>query len=120
MLYCLRTIKLNWLPTTPFLAYMHGTCLKVGKHFVRTQYNVLVFLIVCAKGMRVPIELSEDCYCDRSVQIPNGYTIDGTKFLKLKVFFNQFTNVICWLDYLRIGTQALFEMEPSVNRAIRK
>ena len=26
--------------------------------------------------MEVPIELSEDCYCDLSVPIPNGYTTD--------------------------------------------
>ena len=42
-------IKLNWLPTTPFLVYMHGTWLAFGKPSVRKQYNVLVFLINFAK-----------------------------------------------------------------------
>ena len=32
-------IKLNWLPMTPFLVYMHGTRLTFGKPFVRKQYN---------------------------------------------------------------------------------
>ena len=36
-------IKLNWLPMTPFLVYMHGTHLTFRKPFVRKQYNVLVF-----------------------------------------------------------------------------
>ena len=71
MLYCLRAIKLNLLPTTPFLVYMHGTHLTFGK-----QYNVLVFFIVSTKSVEVPIGLSEYCYCDINVPIPNGYTID--------------------------------------------
>ena len=33
-------IKLNWLPMTPFLVYMHGTRLTFEKPFVRKQYNV--------------------------------------------------------------------------------
>ena len=37
MLYCLRAIKLNCLPTTPFLVYMHGTHLTFRKLFVRKQ-----------------------------------------------------------------------------------
>ena len=56
---------------------MHGTRSTFGKPFVRKQYNGLVFLI--ASAMEVPIELSEDCYCDLSVPIPNGYT-KGQKF----------------------------------------
>ena len=51
ILYCLRVIKLNLLPTY---------C---------KQYDVLVFLIVNEKSVEVPIELSEDCYCDLSVPI---------------------------------------------------
>ena len=78
----LRAIKLNWLPTTPFLVYMHGTCLPIGKPFIRKQYDVLVFLINCAKSMEVPIELAEDYYCDLSVPIPNRCTIQI--FAKLK------------------------------------
>ena len=54
---------------------MHGTRLTFGKPFARKQYNVLVFLIVSAKSMEVPIELSENCYCDPSVPIRKGYTI---------------------------------------------
>ena len=46
MLHCFRAIKLNLLPTTPFLflVYMDGTRLTFGKLFVRKQYNILVFL----------------------------------------------------------------------------
>ena len=36
-------IKLNWLPVTSFLVYMHGTRLTFGKNIVRKQYNVMVF-----------------------------------------------------------------------------
>ena len=49
-------IKLNWLPMTPFLVYMHGKSLTFGKPFVRKQYNVLIFLIVSVKSIEVPIE----------------------------------------------------------------
>ena len=45
---------------------MHGTCLTFGKPFVRKQYKVLVFLIVSAESVEVPIELSEDCCCNLS------------------------------------------------------
>ena len=69
---------LNLLPTTPSLAYMHGTRLTFGKSSVRKQYNVLVFLVASAKCVEVPIEISEDCYCDLSVPIPIGHTIVGT------------------------------------------
>ena len=54
---------------------MHDKRLTFGKLFVRKQYNVLVFLIISAKSVEVPTELSEDCYCDLSVQIANGYLI---------------------------------------------
>ena len=46
MLYCLRAIKLNLLPTTPFVVYMHDTHLTFGKLFVRKQDNVLVFILL--------------------------------------------------------------------------
>ena len=43
-------IKFNWLPMTPFLVYMYGTCLTFGKPFVRKPYNVSVFFSrFCAK-----------------------------------------------------------------------
>ena len=51
----------------PLLVYMHDTRLKFGKTFVRKQYNVLVFLIVSAKSVKVPVELSEDCDFDPNV-----------------------------------------------------
>ena len=61
--YCLRSIKLNWLPMTPFLVYMHAKRLTFGKPFVRKEYNVLViFNRFCEKrgsADRIP---SEDCY----------------------------------------------------------
>ena len=41
----------------------------------KTVCNLLVFLIVSTKSMEVLIELAEDCYCDLSVPISNGYTI---------------------------------------------
>ena len=41
MLYCSRAIRLNLLPTTPFLVYTFATRLTFGKPFVRKQYNVL-------------------------------------------------------------------------------
>ena len=59
----------------PFLVYMHGTHLKSGKPFVQKQYSVLVFLVVSVKSVELLVELSEDCYCDLSVPIPNGHTI---------------------------------------------
>ena len=60
---------------------MHGTRLTFRKAFVRKQYilNVLVFSIVSAKSVEVPIELSEDCYCDLSVPIQDEYTITEIK-----------------------------------------
>ena len=79
MLYCLRAIRLNFFPTTPFLVYMHGSGLTFGSPFVRKQYNVLVSLIISAKSLEVPIELSDYCCCDLSVPIPNGYTTPLTK-----------------------------------------
>ena len=64
MFYCLRAIELNLLPTTPFLVHMHGTRLTFGKLFARKLCNVSVFFIISAKSVKVPIELSEDCYSD--------------------------------------------------------
>ena len=52
-LYCLRAIKLNLWPTTPFLAYMHVTSLTFGKPFVRKHYHVLVFWIVPVKSVEI-------------------------------------------------------------------
>ena len=46
----------------------------IWKTFCQKKYNVLIFLIVSAKSMEVLIELSEDCYCNPSVQIPNEQT----------------------------------------------
>ena len=66
-------IKLNWLPMTPFLVHMPGTCLTFGNHL--SGNNILVFLINCAKSVKVSIELSEDCYCNLSVSIPNEQTL---------------------------------------------
>ena len=60
---------------------MHGTGLSFGKPFVRKQYNVSVFLIVPTKSVEVPTELSEDCYSDLSVPIPNGNTIESQEIL---------------------------------------
>ena len=60
---------------TPFPVYMHGRHLTFGKPCARKQDKVLAFLIVSAKNMEVPIELSEDYCCDLSVPIPNGYSI---------------------------------------------
>ena len=54
---------------------MDATRLTFGKPFVKKQYNVLVFLIVSARGVEVPVGLSEDCYFDLSVPIPNGCTL---------------------------------------------
>ena len=65
----------NWLPMTPFLVYMQGMHLTFGKPFLRKQYNVLVFLTVSAKSVEVPTELSEDCYCNLSVPVPNEQTL---------------------------------------------
>ena len=65
----------NWLPMTPFLVYIHGTHLTFGKTFLRKQYNVLVSLTVSVKGVEVATELSEDCYCNLSVPVPNEQTL---------------------------------------------
>ena len=61
---------------TKLLVYVHGTRLTFGKPVARKPYNILVFVIVSVKSVKMPIELSEDCYCDLSVPMPNGYTID--------------------------------------------
>ena len=60
--------------TTAFLVYMPGTHLTFEKPFVKKQDNALVFLFVSAKSVKAPIELSDDCYCNLSVPIPNGQT----------------------------------------------
>ena len=60
---------------------MHGTCLTFGKPFVKKQYNVLIFLIDSAKYMEVPIELSEDCYYNLSVPIPNEQTLPAFRLI---------------------------------------
>ena len=75
-------IELDWLPMEPFLAYMYGTHLIIGKPFVRKQYNVLIFLTVSAKSMEVLIELSEDCCCNLSLPISNEQTL-GNYYLRL-------------------------------------
>ena len=72
-------IKLNWLPMMPFLVYIHGTPLTFGKPFFRKQYNVLVFFIASAKSVEMPIELSENCYYNLSVPIPNRQTLNFKK-----------------------------------------
>ena len=54
---------------------MHGTRLTFGKPFVRKQITCWYFSIVPAKSVEVSIKLSEDCYCNLSVPIPNEQTI---------------------------------------------
>ena len=67
--------RLNWFPLAPFLVYIHGTCLTFGKPFVRKQLTSQYYSIVSAKSVELPIKLSEDCYCNLSVPIPNGQTL---------------------------------------------
>ena len=68
-------IKLNWLPVTPLLVYMHGTCLIILENLL-SGHNISWYLLIdCAKSMEVPIELSEDCYCNLSVPISNEQTL---------------------------------------------
>ena len=67
--------KSNWLPMTPFLVYMYGMRLTFGKPLIRKQYTSWPFLIISAKSVKVPIKLSEDCYCNLSVPIPNEHTL---------------------------------------------
>ena len=55
-------IKLNRLPVAPFLVYMHGTRLTFGKPLSENNVTSRYFLIVSAKSVEVPIELSEDSY----------------------------------------------------------
>ena len=54
---------------------MHGMRLIFGKPPVKKRYNVFVILVISAKGMEARIVLTEDCFCDLNVPIPNGYTI---------------------------------------------
>ena len=105
-------IKLKWLPMTPFLVYMHGTCLTLGKPFVRKPYKALVyFWSISLKSVEVPIELSEDCYCSLSVPIPNEQTL-VTRYVLLsyyEVFFS-FGSLIQVLGICTIIHQQLVAM----------
>ena len=65
---------------TPFLLYMHGTHLTFGKLLVRKRKNILVVLIVSAKSVEVPIELSDNHYCNLSLPIPNELTLEKHYF----------------------------------------
>ena len=67
-------IKLNWLPVTPFLVYVHGTRLTFGKPFSENNITSWYFLIVAAKSVEIPIELSEDCYYKLGTPISNEQT----------------------------------------------
>ena len=78
---------------------MHGTRFIFEKPFVMKQHNVLIFLIVSAKGLELPIELS-DCCCDLSVPIPNGYTIDQS--LMLSQHSNKAAGVYIMADICKI------------------
>ena len=73
-------IKLNWFPLRPFSVCMYGTCLKFEKPFVRHHIISRYCLIDSAKSVEVPIELSEDCYCNLGVLIPNEQTL-GTRYV---------------------------------------
>ena len=72
-------IKSNWFPMTLFLVNIHST-----RHLenLLSQNNITswYFLIVSAKSVEVPIELSEDCYGNLSVPISNGQTLDELKY----------------------------------------
>ena len=57
-------IKLNWLRMTLFLVYMHGTGLNLENLLLENNITPWYFLIVSAKNVEVPIELSEDCHCN--------------------------------------------------------
>ena len=57
----------------PFLVYMYCTCLTFEKPFLRKQDNVLIFLIISAKSVEVPVELSKGTVVT-SVPTLNGYT----------------------------------------------
>ena len=60
---------------TPFVVYMHGTCLTFGNLLSGNNITSWYFLIHSAKRVEVPIELSEDCYGNLSVPIPNEQTL---------------------------------------------
>ena len=92
----------------PFLVYMHGTRLTIGKPFIRKQYNALVFLVVSATIVEVPIEQSEDCYCDLSVPRPNGYTISCDKNSQVDMEKTFVKKYLHFLLFLRQRPQLLF------------
>ena len=46
-----------------------------GTHLTLIFFIELIFFIVSAKSIAVLIELSEDCYCNLSVPIPNEQTL---------------------------------------------
>ena len=48
----------------------------LGKPSVRKRYIVLVLFDRFYKSLKVPIELSGDCYCNLSVPIPNEQISD--------------------------------------------
>ena len=60
---------------TPFLVYLHRTCLTFGKPLVRKPYNASVFLIDSEKSVEVLIELLEDWYFNQNVPMPNKQTL---------------------------------------------
>ena len=60
---------------------MYGLPLSQSDQIIRSVFQSvynksLYFYIVSAKNVKVPIELSEDCYCNLSVPIPNEQTLD--------------------------------------------
>ena len=55
---------------TPFAWHVFN----IWKTFCQETYNVLAFLIDSAKSVEVPIELSEDCYCNLNVPILGAWT----------------------------------------------
>ena len=54
---------------------MHGVRLTFGNLLSESNITSWYFLIVSVKSVEVPIELSEDCYCNLSVPIPNEQTL---------------------------------------------
>ena len=74
---------------TSFLVYMHGRCLAFGKPFVRKPHDVY-FLLDSTKSVEVPIELSEDCYCNLSVPIQNEQTLVTRYVLSYYKVFSHF------------------------------
>ena len=73
------TLAWKWLYTTFNRAISLYAWQGVWKIFCQKTIWRLGILIVSAKSMEVPIELSQDCYCDLSVPLPNWYTILNNK-----------------------------------------